>query len=183
MNVWICAHCYVQLRGEAAGICPSCGSTEVVPLISPRGAQLAAAAVGPPSQAPARPMSQVAVFAVVLSILAAIGAFLPWVSAPLRSVSGLEGDGKIVLVVMLLPLLIGLAGLSTRRVSRAAGFGILLAGVVGVGIALFDGANVAELVERNEFLTPGSGLYVLGLASLFLAVVGLYAMGGGGDTK
>jgi hypothetical protein len=39
---WICGRCYTQLVGDAAGVCPSCGSEDVIPAESPRGQQLAA---------------------------------------------------------------------------------------------------------------------------------------------
>lgn len=55
MRTWICARCFTQLTGETAGVCPSCGAEEVVPLESPRGQALLSQAMpmGPPAQAQA----------------------------------------------------------------------------------------------------------------------------------
>jgi hypothetical protein len=172
---WICARCLTRLRGEVAGICPSCGGADVVPIDTPRGGQLAAA-IAPAAAAPARGVPQSAIAATVFSALAAIGAFLPWANAGFRSLSGIEGDGKIVVAAMVLAFFIGVAGISRRQMSRAGGFGILLCGVVGLAIAIVDGGNIAEMAEGNAFVSVGSGLYLLGIASFFLSFVGLHAL-------
>ncbi len=179
MVIWICTRCHVQLRGDAAGICPSCGETEIVPIDSPRGVRLAQAGLAPVATTPARAVPQAAVFALVLSLVGAVGSFLPWVSLGFRSLSGMEGDGKISLGAMVVAGLLGLLGISGRVMSRASGFLVLLCGGIGLAIAVHAGMNMAEIARNSELVRLGAGLHVLGVASFFLGIVGLYAMVGG----
>lgn len=59
MTEWICGRCYTRLTGEAAGVCPACGAEDVVPVASPRGQQMAAAAVATPAMAaPLPPLAE-----------------------------------------------------------------------------------------------------------------------------
>lgn len=47
---WICGRCCTRLAGETAGVCPACGGEDVIPVGSPRGAQLVAASAPQPVQ-------------------------------------------------------------------------------------------------------------------------------------
>lgn len=108
--------------------------------------------------------------------LAVIAAFLPWISTPLASVSGIDGggDGLVVLLLGLIPIAAFIAMATSKKTSRGRGVTILIPSLVQLLIYIVDYADIAERVEgTNGIAKIGAGIYLGLLASLVAAMIGL----------
>lgn len=102
------------------------------------------------------------ILAIVGGALVAVGSFLAWaeVSGGGTSVSakGVDGsDGYITLAAGIVALLVGIA--MTRQAKRAFAVLVILAGLVGGGVALYDAVTAKDSVldTAAEDLAPSFG--------------------------
>ena len=103
--------------------------------------------------------------------LMAIGSLLPWVQAGIFSMAGTDGDGVFVLIGGVIIAIIGLA----KKATTGTGIGAIV--IAGFGLITIGNifANLSELVTDPDAIlsvSPGSGLMVAGLASLFALIAG-----------
>ncbi len=106
--------------------------------------------------------------------LIVVGSIGPWVSSPLGSVSGMNGDGKWTLVACL-PALAGLL-----RQARP------LVGIVGLivgAVALYDGTHINDRIQKfnvQGLAQVGWGVWLVGIggAALLAAAIGPKSMYG-----
>ncbi|HWF25195.1 MAG TPA: hypothetical protein VG275_07100 [Solirubrobacteraceae bacterium] len=75
--------------------------------------------------------------------LVAIGSIAPWVTSPLVSAGGLDGDGKVTI------LLAALAAFLLWRRGRDGAFSRLVAeGVLILGFAVYNAVHIHQIVAR-----------------------------------
>jgi hypothetical protein len=111
------------------------------------------------------------------AVLAVIGSIGPWVTSPLSSASGTDGDGVITLIAA---LVFGVAALRTRGLRGLALIAILVTG----GVAIYDLIHIGNEVRRITFGGAqidhvGWGVYVV----IAGAVVALLAWIRGRDVQ
>lgn len=114
-----------------------------------------------------------------------VGSFGPWARAFIVTVSGVDGDGWLVIlaaVAALAALYFGAKRPGLRFVSIIV---CALAGAAGLGVVIYDGNDIFgnqssgdedDLFGGADLVTPGWGIWVAGLASasLVLASIALY---------
>lgn len=124
-------------------------------------------------------------WAVVSAGLMIVGSFGPWSRAFIVTVSGVDGDGWLVIlaaVAALVALYFGAKRPGLRRVSIIV---CALAGAAGLGVVIYDGNDIFgnqssgdedDLFGGTDLVTPGWGIWMAGLASasLVLASIALY---------
>ena len=106
--------------------------------------------------------------------LMAVGSFMPWVQAGIISAAGTDGDGMFTLISGVVIALIGVAKKAT-----------LITGWATVGLAVFSLFIIANVVVNFETVeifdttigSLGTGLFVVGLASLFALIAGFKVIG------
>ena len=118
-------------------------------------------------------------WAAVSAGLMVIGSFGPWARAFIVTVSGVDGDGWLVILAALAALValyVGVNRPSFRRVSIVV---CALAGAAGLGIVVYDGNNIFgdqstggedDLFGGVDLVTPGWGIWMAGLASTSLVI-------------
>jgi hypothetical protein len=88
----------------------------------------------------------------VLSVLVIAGSFGTWVSVAFLSVSGMDGDGKLSIVLGITSLLIGLIAFSYRR-SWVTGLAMLL--LMGAGaIGVYDWIHLERILSNSSTGNP-----------------------------
>jgi hypothetical protein len=114
------------------------------------------------------------------ALLAAIGAFLPWVVARVVigqiTKSGVQGDGVVTLILGFVVLLIAGFVLTRRGPWQVLGGAALLATLGILGIAIYDSADLSDRAKQFHLtssgrLSVGGGLWVTILAGL-IGIVG-----------
>ena len=107
----------------------------------------------------------------IASLLGGLAVFLPWAAFLRISVLGIDGDGRITLVLFGLAFLVCCFG-KLKKPLASEKYLVVVAGVVSAGIAIF---HIVDLVSSGigfeMSLAPGVGLYLTALAGLTLAVV------------
>ena len=99
-----------------------------------------------------------------------LGTFLPWVSTPFGGVSGLSGDGIIVLIAALAAGgSLGYAAYS-RQIKRSLAAGVLGPAAIAAAVSLYDLINVKK--SAAGLGGSGSGLYICLVGALLMAGVG-----------
>ena len=139
-----------------------------------------------------------AIVAIVGGVMLAIGSFLTWATVSVdttallnkladtlgvsadqlqgvptdsfsQSVSGWDGsDGKITLVVALIIIIAAILMFAMPRIRKAMGVVVILAGLVGGGVAVYDATRVKDVANDAESAAAsaaGSGLEQLGLSA------------------
>ena len=139
-----------------------------------------------------------AIVAIVGGIMLAIGSFLTWATVSVdttallnkladtlgvsadqlqgvptdsfsQSVSGWDGsDGKITLVVAIIIIIAAILMFAMPRIRKAMGVIVILAGLVGGGVAVYDATRVKDVANDAESAAAsaaGSGLDQLGLSA------------------
>jgi vacuolar-type H+-ATPase subunit I/STV1 len=103
---------------------------------------------------------------VVGGLLVVIGAFLPWVSTPVVSPAGIDGDGVYSLAFGILALAVVLF----RRWERLDAAGVALFGVLTLAVGLNTFTSLSgQIAGTISFsLTPGIGLYMTLFGGLVL---------------
>lgn len=101
------------------------------------------------------------------SALVMLGSFMPWVRLGPISISGMEGDGKITVVIGLIMLILGVTSRTApSNVPRA----IVMAGaIVAVAVALTD---------TNRLVEGGINRRLIGIGLFAILVGGLMALVG-----
>jgi hypothetical protein len=108
--------------------------------------------------------------------LMVIGAFGPWAKVLGASVSGTDGqnDGWVLAAFAALAALLSLG----RSASKITGFWLLISGLAGTGVTLYDRHQVSAAISQAGALGQalaqvGWGLNLAMLASVSLAICGL----------
>jgi hypothetical protein len=109
--------------------------------------------------------------------LMVVGAFGPWVKAlGIFSVGGTDGsnDGWLVVAAAVIG---GVLFYATRR-DRGSGLWVLLAGIAGVAVTLYDRSHVQNAIDRGgvfaqAIVQVGWGLNLALIASISLGIVGI----------
>jgi hypothetical protein len=105
----------------------------------------------------------------------AIGAFGPWARAFIVTVSGLDGDGWIVLIAAIVAgVMLYLYARGSRRNMVLLGVAALM-GVAALATVIYDGKDIfgtqtdeGGFFEGEDLITPGWGIVMAGLASASL---------------
>src|SRR5438132_4177362 len=112
-----------------------------------------------------------------------VGAFGPWVKVLGYSVSGTDGsnDGWIILVLAVIAILLIFAASGERIASRLAASLVLVIGIAGSAVTIYDRGNLHAAIENGGALTQalasvGWGLNLAMVASISLAIQGLVYM-------
>ena len=166
-----CPECRQNISSEAV-TCPHCGMP-----IDPRRTKVdyvTGEAIGiqarPAAHAARRPLryqSPAGVFMMVGGgFLVILGSFMPWVSLGPISVSGMQGDGRITVVIGLLVVILGLAArTSPSRFPRVL---VMIAVSLAIVIAGIDNSRLREGLPGN--------LIGAGVGTVFVG--GILALGG-----
>jgi hypothetical protein len=180
----VCPSCAEPVRA-AAKVCRYCGYQfeSMAPAVTARSA--AAASVPTASRGGA-------IMSTVAGALLIAGSFLPWASVHIlahtirRSGMGWRA-GVFTLILGILALVVGIAGLAKLRLPTFAGIGTIAVGVVSAVIGIFEFARIStrldtlrHLVERfgaqrlaDRFATGHVGIGLWGvIAGSVLAIVG-----------
>jgi hypothetical protein len=182
--------------------CPRCGSARVADMrfCAHCGLDLAGLPLATPTTPISRPPVPVAepfardsnsIVLLAAGALVVIGSFLPWISVYSAfgtiSRSGIEGggDGIITLVLGIGIVVIG----ATRFLGMVEPSGFvrfwppLVAGLIAVGLALFDGINVSSRIEgaTTQYVSgsTGAGLWVVGVGGALSALAAMRSRAGG----
>jgi hypothetical protein len=124
-------------------------------------------------------------WAVVSAALMIVGSFGPWARAFIVTVSGVDGDGWLVIFAALAALGVLYLGVTRPRLRRLSIVVCALAGAAGLAVVIYDGNDIFgdqssgdedDLFGGADLVTPGWGIWMAGLASasLILASVALY---------
>lgn len=105
----------------------------------------------------------------------AIGAFGPWARAFIVTVSGLDGDGWVVLIAAVVAgVMLYLYARGTQRAMLVLGVAALM-GLAALATVIYDGKNIfgtqtdeEGFFEGEDLITPGWGIVMAGLASASL---------------
>ena len=109
-----------------------------------------------------------------LAIVALVAVFMPWVSSPLVSVSGVDTpDGRLSLGLAVLPLLAAIAGAARRSVARWQGVCHLLGGGALAAVAAADIADIQEKLGGSRLASVGIGIYIQCAVGATIAITGL----------
>jgi hypothetical protein len=118
------------------------------------------------------------VLSILIFALVGIAAsiFIPWVKAAGLSVSGDKGgDGYISAGFLAVPLIISIISLKSSGIGTGAFIGILIPALLASGVGIL---NIYDISSKgislnpfgDEFAVIGSGLYLLVLSGLFIAI-------------
>ncbi len=128
-------------------------------------------------------MNKQRLFILGAAVLGIVASFLPWITLPFGSVSGLKGDGWLTLILFLVPTIISILGNRNARLSRTNLYismgPALLAGLLGLykiidfNSSLPDGDNPIALGVRSA-MSVGIGLYLVVAAGLAVPAIGLF---------
>jgi hypothetical protein len=105
-----------------------------------------------------------------------VSAFAPWAKFLGFTVQGTDGNGGVTLI---LAAAIGGGVFLWKRTTRRAGIWVLIAGALGVFIALYNLndvnrlADVGEAFGQDDVASTGWGLYLALLASASLGAAGI----------
>lgn len=133
------------------------------------------AAESTPASSRSMPGDFWAMLAAVVAV--GIGSVGPWVSNPLISVGGLDGDGWITLI------LAAFGAVALYRAYNAdpvqlTGWGAPIAGVIAAGVGIYDAvqiedaSNTAIFGQNVDVANPGWGLYLVIAGGIAMVVIG-----------
>lgn len=97
--------------------------------------------------------------------LLVIGAFLPWVNMGLFSVSGVEGDGVITLILAIIAIIIYF---TLKKKPKVVKITTIIAGAVSLIITFVSFSNIGEL----PFGSFGGGLILTAVGAIGLIISG-----------
>lgn len=122
------------------------------------------------------------IVALVGGVLMALGSFMPWISARTgfggTDIAGTSGDGVFSLGLGAIVALIALVQFD-RQASGLARTAVVVAGLLGLGIAVLDYSNISQRIAAVTSTaisaSVGAGLYVL-LIGCIAAIIGGWRM-------
>lgn len=187
---------------SAAGVLDHAGLTVVTvldaterdPRVSHQAQRLgpldAPPAVSPASPTPAvgtgSPLSRVRITIAGLSLVGALGTFMPWVSIPIAgTINGTRGDGWVTLACFAIAMLVGLSPSPSSPITFKRR---LIAAIMGVFAAIIAMAKIGELSETLEqgraardlsgammqMSNIGSGLWIITICGLVMGALALF---------
>jgi hypothetical protein len=128
-------------------------------------------------------MNKQRLFILAAAVLGIVSSFLPWITLPMGSISGIKGDGWLTLILFLVPTIISVIGNRNGKLTRMnlyiAMGPALLAGLIGLykiidfNSSLPDGDNPFALGIRSA-MSIGIGLYLVVAAGLAVPAIGLF---------
>lgn len=164
MALVACPECGQNVSSEAAS-CPHCGrpldprrtkvdyvTGETLGMLPRPGARAARPPVRYPSSAGVWMMAGGAVGVI-------IGSFMPWVRLGPVSISGIEGDGKVTVVIGLLMVILGL--MARTSPSRLPRLFVMVGAILATAIAVTDANRLASGLDRR-FIGSGLSTIVIG---------------------
>jgi hypothetical protein len=124
-------------------------------------------------------------WAVASAALMVVGSFGPWARAFIVTVSGVDGDGWLVIFAAIGALAALYFGASKPRLRRVSIIVCAIAGAAGLAVVIYDGNDIFgdqssgdedDLFGGADLVTPGWGIWMAGVASasLILASIALY---------
>lgn len=99
-------------------------------------------------------------------VLIVIGSFLPWASMGVFSVSGIEGDGIVTLLLAVVAVVVYFA---LKKKPTVVSVVVAIIGVLSLIITIISYYNLGEL----ELASPGGGLIMATIGSIALIVSGI----------
>lgn len=191
----VCPSCAESVRA-AAKVCRYCGYRfeTAAPAVTARSAAVATA---PPSSRGGAIMSTIA------GALLIAGSFLPWASVHVLTHtirrSGMDWRaGVFTLILGVLALVVGIAGLAKLRLPTFAGIGTIAVGVVAAVIGIFEFARISTRLDTfrhllgrlgaqrfaDRFATGhvGIGLWGVLAGSVLAIVAGFFLLNAADDT-
>jgi hypothetical protein len=121
-------------------------------------------------------------WAVASSGLMIIGSFGPWARAFIVSVSGVDGDGWLVILAAVAALVALYFGVKRPRLRVVSIIVCALAGAAGLAVVIYDGMDIFgdqssgdedDLFGDIDLVTPGWGIWMAGLASASLVIASI----------
>lgn len=116
-------------------------------------------------------------WAAISAGLMIVGSFGPWARAFIVTVSGVDGDGWLVILAAVAALVALYFGANRPRLRRVSILVCALAGAAGLAVVLYDGNDIFgdqstgdedDLFGGTDLVTPGWGIWMAGLASASL---------------
>ena len=169
MALVACPDCRQNISSEAA-ICIHCGRP-----LDPRRTQVdyvTGETLGlqprPAAQAARRPLRYPSAFGVTLmsvgSGLIILGSFMPWVRLGPISISGMQSDGRITVVIGILMLILGLSARTSH--SRFPRLLVTLGAILAIVIAVIDNTRLREGLPDNLIGAGVGTVFVGGVIAL-----------------
>jgi len=168
-----CVDCTKEYSEQLAA-CPNCHAPN--PSRPPAPPPAAARQV---TAAPVTGRSPVTSWIVVLSGgLITLGSIFPWITASAVfvgsiSVNGMEGDGKITIVLGVILLVFGFVGVGGGKIHPVI---LILPGVAAIGVVIINYQNIQDAVR--EIQSSGVGVSSIGYGFWMIAIGGVVAVVG-----
>lgn len=113
-------------------------------------------------------MNKQRLFILAAAVVGIVASFLPWITLPMGSISGIKGDGWLTLILFLVPTIISVLGNRNGRLSRTNLY-------IAMGPALLAGLmGLYKIIDFNTSLPSGDNPFALGIRSAMSIGIGLY---------
>jgi len=125
-------------------------------------------------------------YIIIASVAVIIGSVLPWGTVNLGgflSVSGIEGDGKIVIVLAIGAIVLAILKDRTQPLIKNLAMGVVALGIIETAISIYALFRLGDMSANFGYggygISVGIGLYLTSIASIATFVLGLMAFSGG----
>lgn len=129
---------------------------------------------------------------IIASVAVIIGSVLPWGTVNLGgfgglSVSGIEGDGKIIIILAIGAIVLAILKDRTQPLIKNFALGVMALGVIETAISIYALFRLGDMSANFGYggygISVGIGLYLTAIASIATFVLGLMAFSGGKISK
>ena len=127
-------------------------------------------------------------YIIIASVAVIIGSVLPWGTVNLGgfgglSVSGIEGDGKIIIILAIGAIVLAILKDRTQPLIKNFALGVVALGVIETAISIYALFRLGDMSANFGYggygISVGIGLYLTAIASIATFVLGLMAFSGG----
>ena len=131
-------------------------------------------------------------YIIIASVAVIIGSVLPWGTVNLGgfgglSVSGIEGDGKIIIILAIGAIVLAILKDRTQPLIKNFALGVVALGVIETAISIYALFRLGDMSANFGYggygISVGIGLYLTSIASIATFVLGLMAFSGGKISK
>lgn len=131
-------------------------------------------------------------YIIIASVAVIIGSVLPWGTVNLGgfgglSVSGIEGDGKIIIILAIGAIVLAILKDRTQPLIKNFALGVVALGVIETAISIYALFRLGDMSANFGYggygISVGIGLYLTSIASIATFVLGLVAFSGGKISK
>ena len=131
-------------------------------------------------------------YIIIASVAVIIGSVLPWGTVNLGgfgglSVSGIEGDGKIIIILAIGAIVLAILKDRTQPLIKNLALGVVALGIIETAISIYALFRLGDMSANFGYggygISVGIGLYLTSIASIATFVLGLMAFSGGKISK